>query len=207
MINEELLDFTNQNLLDSNIVGNRRHKGMGRRRSERMSGNDGVDYAALANATAGLAATIASRPRNEAKDAAKMQKKQVRQERRAAKKDMKSVCGRKPLLKKKRGEWDKCVADYMKNKQPTTTPAESSETYKSSAPPTQDYSTPRQDYSRPSSDSSSDKKTEKKFLGMPQTTGIIVTLVAVGVIGFVGYKMFFANKGAAASAAAPAVAG
>lgn len=198
MINEELLDFTNQNLLDSNIIGKRRN--IQHRRSERFSGNDGVDYGALATATAGLASTIASRPRNEAKDAAKMQKKQVRQERRATKKDMKSVCGRKPLLKKKRGEWDKCVADYMKNKQPTTPPVESSETYKSS-------SAPSQDYSRPSSDSLSDKKTEKKFLGMPQTTGIIVTLVAVGVIGFVGYKMFFANKGAAASAAAPAVTG
>lgn len=197
MINEELLDFTNQNLLDSNIIGKRRNTQRSRRYSN--AGGD-VDYGALATATAGLASTIASRPRNEAKDAAKMQKKQVRQERRATKKDMKSVCGRKPLLKKKRGEWDKCVADYMKNKQPTTPPVESSETYKSS-------SAPSQDYSRPSSDSSSDKKTEKKFLGMPQTTGIIVTLVAVGVIGFVGYKMFFANKGAAASAAAPAVAG
>ena len=200
MINEELLDFTNENLLDSNIVGKRRNYQRSRQRFSNQDGGGGggVDYGALATATAGLASTIANRPRNEAKDAARGQKKQVRQERRATKKDMKTVCGRKPLLKKKRGEWDKCVADYMKQKQPTTPPAESSQTYKSSSP---------QDYSQPSSDSSSDKKTEKKFLGMPQTTGIIVALVAVGVIGFVGYKMFFAKKGAAAAtpAATPTV--
>lgn len=34
---------------------------------------------------------------------------------RKAKKDLKSVCGRRPLSKKKRGDYDKCVAEYKVN--------------------------------------------------------------------------------------------
>jgi hypothetical protein len=188
MMNSDILDFTNSNLLDSNIVGkatanSRRRHGRRRGRNERYS--NAVDpemVNAGVQATVGLASALASRKPNEAKQAS-----------RASKKDMKNVCGRRPLLKKKREGWDKCVAEYMKTKQPTTTPAESSESYKTSSPSQES-----------SSKTKSDEEPKKKFLGMPQTTGIIVTVLGVAVIGFFGYKMFFANKGAAA-APAPAV--
>lgn len=196
MINEELLDFTNQNLLDSNIIGKRRNTQ--RRRVERFSG---VDYAELGQQSAQLTMQLAQMAQQRKQDPNVQKKKDAKLERRERKKDLKTACGskRRPLLKKKRAEWDECVKNYMKEKEPTTPPAQSSEGYKESAPLQTSPST--------TSGGGGGKKTEKKFLGMPQTTGIIVTLVAVGVIGFVGYKMFFANKGAAASAAAPAVAG
>jgi len=204
MINSDLLDFSNSNLLDSTIVGkstvNLRRRGRGHGKRRRFSNAEGgVDYGALATATAGLAATIANRPRNEAKDAAKMQKKQGRQAKRTEKRDMKTVCGRKPLLKKKRGTWDKCVADYMKNKQPTSTPVDSSESYKAAQ---NTYSSPSDNYSEQSD--YKNKSDGKKILGMPQKVAIPVIIGVVAIAGFFVYKKFFA-KGAVATAAAPAV--
>jgi len=196
MINSNVLDFTNSNLLDSNIVGkatinSRRGHAYGRRRRNYSNaGGSDIDYGALATATAGLASTIASRPRNESKDAAKMQKKQMRQEKRSAKKDLKTVCGRKPLLKKKRGTWDKCVAEYMKTKQPTVPPVESSQSYKTSEP-SQDYS---------SQDTSSKSGNDGKILGMKQSVAIPVIIGVVAIAGFFVYKKFFANKGASVPA-------
>lgn len=36
--------------------------------------------------------------------------------------------------------------------------------------------------------------TEPKFLGMPQTAGIAVVVVGIGVLGFLGYKLLTRNK-------------
>ncbi len=203
MINSDLLDFSNSNLLDNTIVGKstvnfrrrghgkRRGHGRGRHRKPNFSnagGGGNVDYGAIATATAGLASTLASRQPNTAKQAAK-----------AVKKENKSVCGRRPLLKKKRATWDKCVADYMKSKNPTTTPVDSSESYKTEAPPS--YSPPPSDNYNNSSDDKK-KKSGDKILGMPKNVAIPVIVGVVAIAGFFVYKQFFA-KGVAA--AAPAV--
>lgn len=185
MINADLLDCPNKNLLDSNIAGSSRNSGRAygrRRRIDVYSNASDVDYGALATATVGLGSAIASRQPNEAK-----------RERKAQKKDMKMSCGRKPLLKKKRGAWDACVKDYMKAKEPTSTPVESSQSYKSN--------TQSERPSRRSSSSSSDSE-ETKILGMKKSIAIPVIVGVVAIAGFFVYKKFFAKGVASATPAA-----
>jgi uncharacterized membrane protein len=43
-------------------------------------------------------------------------KKEARKAKRKARKDLKAVCGRKPLSKKKRADWQKCADEYNANK-------------------------------------------------------------------------------------------
>lgn len=183
MINSNLLDFSNQNLLDSNIVGRSRggsvNANNGVRRRKRSRSNErysGVDYAELGQQSAQLTMQIAQQ---------RQQNPNVQK-----KKELKSVCGRRPLLKKKRGDWDKCVAEYMKSKQPTTPPAESSQSYKQSEPT---YTPP----SKSSSEKRSDDGNDKKILGMSKSVAIPVIVGVVAIAGFFVYKKFFANSSSA----------
>jgi len=86
-----------------------------------------------------------------------------------AKKDLKAVCGRRPLLRKKRANWDKCVAEY--NQQKNQAPQQQETNY-----------TPSNNKPEPD---------EKKFYQKPLFIGGVVLVLAVG--GFFAYKKFF-NK-------------
>ncbi len=61
--------------------------------------------------------------------------KAARKEKRKIKKDMKAVCGRKPLLKKKQGAWQKCVDEAKANGAPTSSADVASKTDASSTTP------------------------------------------------------------------------
>lgn len=179
MINSNLLDFSNQNLLDSNIVGRSRggsvntNKGVRRRKRSRSNERySGVDYGELGQQSAQLTMQIAQQ---------RQQNPNVQK-----KKELKSVCGRRPLLKKKRAGWDKCVDDYMKSKQPTTPPVESSQSYKTAEPT---YTPPPK-----SSSKRSDDVSDKKILGMSKSVAIPVIVGVVAIAGFFVYKKFFANS-------------
>jgi len=78
-------------------------------------------------------------------------------------KQLKEVCGRKPLLKKKRGEYDKCVANYNAGNTGGVNDTKAPET----TPPTEDTPPPTDN---------------KKMI----IIGVVV--VAVLVTAFVGYK-------------------
>lgn len=107
--------------------------------------------------TAGLISTAANRPRNTAKD------------------EVKSACGRKPLLgKAKKAAYQKCVNDYLKTKAAASAPAPQP----SYTPPV----TSERSYTPPPAPE------KKKFLGMPMGVGITVTVLAVAAIGFGVYK-------------------
>lgn len=86
-----------------------------------------------------------------------------------SKKDLKSVCGRRPLLRKKRAEWDKCAAEYTRSK---------NQPIESKYQPTQS-----------SVETPSDVTDEKKFYQQPLFIGGVVLVLAVG--GFFAYKKFF----------------
>lgn len=147
MLNGNSLDCSNKSLLDSNFLTE----------DTFYNAVDPEVVSAGVQTAAALAAAAKDRPRN------------------TVKKDLKAVCGRKPLLKKKRAEWDKCASDYMKSKSSESTSSQSSasEAAKYIDEPT---------------------KEEKKFLGMPMGVGVTVTVVAVAAIGFFAYKTIFANK-------------
>jgi len=106
--------------------------------------------------TAGLISTVANRPRNTAKD------------------EVKSVCGRKPLLgKAKKAAYQKCLDNYLKTKAAASQPA-----------PQPPYTPPpmERSYATPPAPE------KKKFLGMPMGVGITVTVLVVAAIGFGVYK-------------------
>jgi hypothetical protein len=105
-------------------------------------------------ATAGIATAIANRPKS------------------ATQQELKAMCGRKPLLlKKKKEAYQKCVDNYLRSKsassQPTTT----------------------QTYTPPASSYKTSKPEGKKFLGMPMGVGITVAVLATAAIGFGVYKL------------------
>jgi hypothetical protein len=91
-------------------------------------------------------------------------------------KQLKEVCGRKPILKKKRGEYDKCVAQYNANKISGGSSEKSTRTI--SAPIEQE-----QEDEKP-----------KVFT----TKNIVIGVVVLGVIAtaFIGFKKgWFSKKG------------
>jgi hypothetical protein len=142
---------------------------------------------------------------------------------RKAKKALKAVCGRKPLLKKKRGDYDKCVAEYKANdggaskeKTETTTPtteATATEPKKDITATTTDVKTDVKTDTKPDetkgggTSPATDTKgvgagdgDEKKILGMkPMVAYGVFALVAVGV-GLLIWKM--SSKGTPAAATA-----
>jgi len=193
MINSDLLDCPNNNLLDSNVVGEssihtrnainnigRRqdnHRNSYRRRVDIYSNVDADAIVQAGTVTAGLATALASRQQNEAKQARKSQRK-----------DNKSACGKKPLFKRKRAEWDKCVQEYVKTKNPTITPAESSQSYK----PQSEQRPPK-------------KESDDKILGMSKSVAIPVIVGVVAIAGFFIYKKFFAKSAGASSPSPSAV--
>ncbi len=124
--------------------------------------NAGVEAAAT------LGTLVANRPRNTAKKDMRMAKKQ-------GKADNKSACGKRPILAKNRASWNKCVADFSKNK---------------GAAIQEPIST---------SDSSADQYAKKgassdgKVLGMPMGAVIGVSILALAGIGFFVYKKFFSH--------------
>lgn len=106
-------------------------------------------------ATAGIATAIANRPKS------------------ATQQDLKAVCGRKPLLMKKKKEaYQKCVDNYLRTKSAASQPT-----------PQPTYTPP------PSSYKTSSKPEGKKFLGMPMGVGITVAVLATAAIGFGVYKL------------------
>lgn len=111
--------------------------------------------------TAGLISTMA----NKSKDPNKM--------------ELKSACGRKPLLNigGKKDKYQKCVSDYLKQKAEASRP---------SPPPAPTYTPPVTSQRTYASD---DKTKKKKFLGMPMGVGITVTVLAAAAIGFGVYKL------------------
>lgn len=134
-----------------------------------------------ANALATAGAQIISARGNSAKVQAKQQ---FRQQKKAAKLDRKSACGRKPMLPGKRKKvWEKCVAEYVKTKGSNVTPTPSSVSNNDS-PTVDNYAA-----SRVSNDSSYGSK---KFISSP--LGITLMVGAVLVVGFIGYKYMFGNK-------------
>ncbi len=173
-----MLDFepTNAAHLDgSNSVSRNRP----RTRSE-YYGADGpspesVD--AIVKGTVGLGSAIVQARRNSPKGQAKQ--------------DVKSACGRKPLLPGKRGPWNQCVAEYAKQKTASIAPD-------TSAPKPTSKST------NPKSADSYVKHTAKddKILGINKTAVIVGSVILVlGGAAFVYFKFF--KKGAAAPVAAP----
>jgi len=197
MINSDLLDCPNNNLLDSNVVGEssihtrnainnigRRqdnHRNSYRRRVDIYSNVDAETIASIGTTAASLGGALASRQRNTAKDEAKQARKSQR-------KDNKSACGKKPLFKRKRAEWDKCVQEYVKTKNPTITPAESSQSYK----PQSEQRPPK-------------KESDDKILGMSKSVAIPVIVGVVAIAGFFIYKKFFAKSAGASSPSPSAV--
>lgn len=90
------------------------------------------------------------------------------------KSELKSVCGRKPLLfKKKKQAYQKCVDNYLKTKSEASKPAPT-------PPPPPSYTPPP---------SSRVADSGKKFLGMPMGVGITVAVLATAAIGFGVYKL------------------
>ena len=87
-------------------------------------------------------------------------------------KQLKEACGRKPLLKKNRGTYDKCVADYNAGKVGGATNTRASETNTNTN--TQTDETPPKD--------------NKKMI----IIGVVV--VAVLVTAFIGYKKGWFGK-------------
>ena len=91
-------------------------------------------------------------------------------------KQLKDVCGRKPVLKKKRGEYDKCVAQYNANKIGGGSPQDSPQE-------TRTTTQQQQDDEKPS---------------VFTTKNIVIGVVVLGVIAtaFIGFKKgWFSKKG------------
>lgn len=125
------------------------------------------------NAASTLAQIAASRPKNQAKQNYRAAKKQTKQEN-------KSACGKKPLIgKAKKEQWERCVAEFTKNK--TSNPS-------SSASTTVDNS------SKPSADQYA-KTVDNSSSGKKIPTGLLITGAVLLVIGggFLIYKKFFTH--------------
>ena len=86
------------------------------------------------------------------------------------KKELKSVCGRRPILKKKRAEWQKCADSYISSKQSAT----SKEKSPSSTDVQNQINTLK-----------AEQKDKSKFLGMPKSVGITVAVLG-GIALLVG---------------------
>jgi len=87
-----------------------------------------------------------------------------------SKKELKAVCGRKPLLKKNKAKYQECVTKYIASKQaPVYTP-----------PPVDRSVTPP-------------PVADDKILGMPKPLAIGLGIVLLAGLSFVGYKMYKAR--------------
>jgi hypothetical protein len=168
MLDSSNMDCSNMGLLDNNFIeqnysyANGRSRNKGRSRGNENYSNYTVNSEDIAS-TAQVLTALANRQPNVAKQSAKAQKK-----------EFKSVCGRKPLLKKKQAAWQECVNKYTSTKSPSVS------TTDTTTSPAADYGE-----SRSSSGSSSD---EKKFYQKPLFIGSAVVVVVLG--GFLLYKKF-----------------
>jgi len=173
MLDSSLMDCSNMGLLDNNFIEQNYSYISGGRRNARRGRNENYSNAVSAetvNAGIGAATSIAgafaSKQPNASKQAARAQKK-----------EFKSACGRKPILKKKQGAWQDCVNKYVASKNPAPVTAPVADTTPS---PAADYGA-----SRTSSGNGSD---EKKFYQKPLFIATAVVVVLAG--GFLLYKKF-----------------
>lgn len=103
--------------------------------------------------------------------------------------EINGVCGKKPFFlagKKKKQAYQKCVGDYLKQKNTASAPAPSTSSNNSSS--NTNYSNNSQDLSQRNS-----TPAKKKFLGMPVGLGITVAiLLSAGVVtgGYLLVKKF-----------------
>jgi len=144
----------------------------------------------------------------------RQEKKAARKEKRATKKEMKSVCGRKPLLKKKQGDWQKCVDE---SKAKGTAPAEETAAKTETTPTTETKDTTATTTAATTATTAETKADDKaaasvvsdagdggdssdgKILGMSKPV-FFIGLAVVAVGGFFAVRHFMGSKGASAPA-------
>lgn len=176
MVDTNQMDCSNMGLLDGNFIRQNYPRQSGRRSTKRMGRKENYSNIAISadtvNAGIGAATSIAGAfTKSDAQKAAKAQKKEY-----------KNVCGRRPILKKKRAAWQECVNKYvaLKNPAPAPTP---------DAPTTPDNATSQLDAYAASKVSSGDGSDgEKKFYQKPLFIGTAVVVVVLG--GFLIYTKF-----------------
>jgi len=121
-------------------------------------GSSNVDYGQLATQTIGLATQVAGavKANKESQAGASITKK-----------ELKSVCGRKPIFKKKKAKWQECADKYIASKNAQNKAPESS------SPSAQEV----QDKIDALKLAQKEKDKANKFLGMPKGLGIAVAVL------------------------------
>ena len=173
MVDLSQMDCSNVGLFDNNFIGQNYSYATGRR-SGRVRSEDYSNAVSEETIQAGLGAATAL-----ASVAANKQPNVAKQARKATKKENKSVCGRRPLSKKKRAVWQECVNKYTASKNSVA----SSSIPDSTPSPAVDYAS-----SRTSNNSDSNNSTQKKFYQKPLFIGTAVIVVVLG--GFLIYSKF-----------------
>jgi cytoskeletal protein RodZ len=174
MLNSSNMDCSNMGLLDNNFIeqnysysnGRRRNRGRGRGNENYSNAVSQETIQAGTQATTAVVSALASRQPNAGKQAARAQKK-----------EFKSVCGRKPLSKKKQGAWQDCVNKYTATKSPAA-----STSIDTNPSPAADYGSSR-------TSSGNDGSGEKKFYQKPLFIGTAVVVVVL--CGFLLYTKVF----------------
>jgi len=151
------LDLSNVDGLDESIQ-NQYSGCCGADGNETYSADANVDYAKLATDVIGLGTQVAGAVKAD---------KQSQVGAGITKKELKSVCGRKPLFKKKKAQWQQCADKYIASKNAQNKAPESS------SPSAQEV----QDKINALKLAQKEKDKANKFLGMPKGLGIAVAVL------------------------------